>query len=65
LTDLLHQAVIDILRLGNASLKLGGVGEDWIKIMQEVEEVRMDFCQCHERKDLIQRLFQHLHQYSG
>jgi hypothetical protein len=27
-TDLVHQAVIDILKLGNASLKLGGDGED-------------------------------------
>jgi len=42
-------------------LKLGVDGEDWIKIMQEVEEVRMDFCQYLEKKELIQRLFQHLH----
>jgi len=61
-TELVHQAGIDILKLGNASLTLGGDGEDWIKIMQEVEEVRMIFCQCLERKELIQRLFQHLHQ---
>jgi len=61
-TDLVHQAIIDILKLGNASLKLGGDGEDWIKIIQELEEVRMDFSQCLERKELIQRIFQHLHQ---
>jgi len=60
--DLVHQAIVDILKLGNASLKLGGDGEDWIKIIQDLEEVGMDFCQCLERKELIHRLFQHLHQ---
>jgi len=56
-TDLVHQVIIDILKLGNASLKLGGDGEDWIKIIQELEEVRMDFCQCLERRELIQRIY--------
>jgi hypothetical protein len=54
-----------VLPLPLPSLKLGGDGEDRIKIMPVVEEVRMDFCHCLERKELIHRLIKHQHQYSG
>lgn len=36
------KSVVSMLKQCNASSKLNGNGEEWIKIMEEAEEIRID-----------------------
>lgn len=58
MSDLVREALANITKLCHASSKLGGAGDDRIRIMPEADEERISACRGQDGKKLLHTLIE-------